>query len=106
MRLDEIRTLIEAATPGEWYTDFSEAAVRQAGTLEVISQFDHHKFSNTLEREGDARFIAAARTLLPALLDVVELAREFVEEEHWSRKEPLYPRIRKALAVLEGLKLP
>lgn len=113
MTLDEIRKLIEAATPGPWT---AEESTEPLGIEDAILT------GPTTVHEGcvgertafhvmaDARFIAAARTLLPALLEVAEAADDHRAALGDHRDPSDCPRTRDrlagALAALEAIKLP
>lgn len=102
MRLDEIRKLIEAATPGPWAYRIFEVdpitcIIRRDNAYPGESVADNTNLA-------DAEFIAAARTLLPALLAVAEKAEALLEDE--GMRSVNSGGLCEALAALEGLKLP
>jgi hypothetical protein len=88
-QIDEIRARCEAATEGPWWWPFGSEAllVEKCGYYcdEKIGHVDHEV---VIGRYGgqphyvklkDARFIAHARTDIPALLDALEEAQREVE---------------------------
>lgn len=93
MTLDEIRKLIEALPPGPWVLDAGGMAILTPGRGDEQVRAQH-------------AFIAAARTLLPALLKVAEKA-EALFEDFQSQVHPKdETRLGEALAALEAIKLP
>lgn len=75
MRLEEIRTLIAGATAGPWRgRDAHLSFVESAHGIAVIGG-DHAVYNG-----ADDRFICAARTLMPLLLDVARDARAFFDD--------------------------
>lgn len=81
-RLKELREISEKATPGEWYVaevlggpmQDNRQFIRSKEKTER-SDIDHgiaEAFGGGGPRPKDATFIAASRTALPSLLDVVE----------------------------------
>lgn len=87
MILEEIRKLIDEASPGPWVvcnvTNTVASLKRDVGTphtqLEgVVSALIAFK-----SLEADAKFIAAARTLMPLLLDAVVIAQKL---DCWGRE--------------------
>lgn len=112
MTLDEIRKLIDAATPGPWQDDGeSESWTEDQGYASswvetpkgAWRQYGPDTGSDMCQQRNDARFIAAARTLLPALLEVAQGAKDF--SDTWEMKDSSYTPLAKALAALEALKL-
>lgn len=107
MTLDEIRKLIEAATLGPWHANGESVATRPgigAGwpkNPDVVASLDDGEYIENPNADDDARFIAAARTLLPALLDVAEKAKARPFHETWCECDMC-----EALAALEAIKLP
>ena len=104
MTLDEIRKLIDAATPGPWWNELwdvhsSRVHICEAQTTgaeiepaPVKDTFVFHEDGRVTtmggsqladisqeEAEANARFIAASRTLLPKLLAVAEAAGQWLE---------------------------
>jgi len=74
--IDAIRKLTDAATPGPWKTgdrfgnrSLGSSVAVLAGNLPPV-QLDPHR-----NGRNDAEFIAAARTLVPALCDELEQTR-------------------------------
>lgn len=88
MKLGEIRALIEAATPGPWhgegYDDDTVYNFRDNAVARVFSTYD-------------LKFITAARTLMPLLLDVAEAAQKSCEDDY-----ECLERVRRTLAALEA----
>ena len=88
---EELRALCDAATPGEWLyrpLEFDDWGIVRAGrsiicqardprasSEEALSEYRH---AGTDPWEANARFIAAARTAIPALLDRVAVLEELV----------------------------
>lgn len=74
--LKEISRLCEAATPGPWKTwpDGTEESVES----ESLGRFVCHLNSNMRDYREDSAFIAASRTLVPALSAEVKRLREQV----------------------------
>lgn len=68
MNLEEIRALCEAATPGPWAVDTFGNIYKPARQGNVA------QMRGANQEHADAAFIAAARTLLPKLLEVAEAA--------------------------------
>lgn len=90
MQLKAIRRLVDAATPGPWehvHIFDGEEIIRaftESGGLTIgFAQY-----------EVDGRFMAAARVLMPLLLDVVDAARAMQDAD---RSDSLH----KALVALE-----
>ena len=71
--LKRLRELCEKATKGEWYEDCG--CVEDSCGMATIATCGHGGIVIDQYR-ADARFIAAARTALPALLDEVERLRK------------------------------
>lgn len=75
MKLDQIRALIEAATPGPWHDD----PVNDKVWVDQENAFEGN--STVCEVSGlgigncNLRFIAASRDLMPKLLRVAEAAK-------------------------------
>lgn len=98
--ISKLRALCEAATPGPWTTledEYEEGVVRDSAGHDIIAE--------TMLSGGshdDARFIAAARTALPLLLEVAEAASELCvfcsNDNLWRTKNAL-----EALGKLELL---
>lgn len=96
MTLAEIRKLIDEATPGDW------KAVEYAKAWLIEAEGPNWIKAVGSAAEADARFCAAARTLLPVLLQVAQEAETLLDLAPTMEKRAL----RDTLAVLEGLKLP
>lgn len=79
--LQKARLLCEQATPGPWgvYQDTPFEPVEVNSPSRDIASLDtwEHRPDG---RESDAHFIAASRTLVPALLDEVERLRVLLRE--------------------------
>lgn len=77
-KIAEWRKLCEGATPGPWTIDggyvwgFCPLIKNQTTPTELIVEQDGHDY--------DKRFIAAARTALPELLDEVERLQKQIDE--------------------------
>jgi hypothetical protein len=77
--LKRLRELCEKATKGEWYEDCG--CVEDSYGMATIATCGHGGIVIDQYR-ADARFIAAARTALPALLDEVEKLKRVIAEAH------------------------
>lgn len=79
--LDEARRLTEAATPGPWEACGDWAVTSPecniCGTQHLCSIHDGGRTSRR-PAIADAEFIAAARTLVPALISEIEQLRELL----------------------------
>ena len=125
-RIEELRRLEGAATPGPWSVGYDDGS----GETSIVAREEEDRLGldATVVMGGspegditygaknpiDAAFIAAARNELPLLLDVVEAARTFTKD--WSdpafdaptgaaavdRDEFNVSRIRAALAALDS----
>ena len=71
--LADLRALCKRATPGPWIDDKTFGGVRASDRV-VVQSWDKYEetFSNATANRA---FIAAARTWLPALIEVAEAAR-------------------------------
>lgn len=76
-RLDEIRALCEAATPGPWEQTRPDR--------EYVRNTDDFNVCMT-RRSYDAAFIAASRTLVPQLCDALEAAQKELIDYHHTQK--------------------
>lgn len=104
MKLEEIRKLIDAATPGPWVRHtrlcggYSYQVLNATGGI-LLETTSYGGMSE------DAALIAASRTLLPKLLAVAEAAQSVCEPSLWVEGE-ISTRLRKrltyALAALEA----
>lgn len=80
MKLEEIRKLIEAATPGPWRYDHGNQEVEtrigrwNVCDIDMYRQGRDPEASHPGDRSDDGEFIAASRTLMPRLLAVAEAA--------------------------------
>lgn len=84
MKLEAIRALIEAATPGPW-------AYRViAADFYTVNQDDSHPGHVLADAvtPSDAALIAASRTLLPKLLAVAEAASKSNHHARWCSSSP------------------
>lgn len=103
---DEIksaRALCDAATPGPWKHVRGPAArdvLYDANGRELLFTSNEYYARADLE-ENDAAFIAAARTLVPRLLDEVEQARRELSEAHDIANDQIRQRTNLA-AFVEG----
>lgn len=92
----ELRKQVDAATPGPWENEDQRerGAWRSSGLIWSRNRGDYHPGTpicrmderevteeNVTQFEANAAFIAAARTLVPALLDALQLARELLRNE-------------------------
>ena len=72
MKLKDIKSLCEAATSGNWvHLNDEDCIVFDNELMNVLSK---------TEFEQDAAFIAASRTLVPALVAEVEALRDALED--------------------------
>lgn len=88
MTLEEIRKLVDAATPGPWDEDVGQRDpipilqefYKENGLPPSVKQFFPIGPESTLESQADAdaRFIAASRDLVPRLLAVAEAAQQLI----------------------------
>lgn len=96
MRLEEIRALCEAATPGPW-SHRTGALAHASRILDpnggILLMTSHHG-----RMRDDAEFVAAARTLMPLLLEVAAAAQTDFE---MSECGAVHERLRRALRALE-----
>lgn len=84
MKLEDIRKLCDAATPGPWVWhhaypdgDRRDYSTLQSGVARVLDDGSAcGEYNKEIDPHGDdAAFIAASRTLLPKLVAVAEAAR-------------------------------
>jgi len=73
MRIEDLRALLEAATPGPWKNTRHGCGVIGHGKAYVVG---HDR-----GEPEDAALIAALRNAAPALLAVVDAAREIADEQ-------------------------
>lgn len=71
-KLDELRELEKAASPGPWRPDVYEAS----GYTPTFDLNNRRYPGEFYQAKKDSELIAGARNALPALLDEVELLRE------------------------------
>ena len=72
----ELRRKADAATPGPWSVEVNEYNYDKCLSVpELKSVSEGCVGSTTFWIDGDATFIAAARTMVPALLDALEAMR-------------------------------
>ena len=99
-RIEELRRLEGAATPGRWVSRKIEDAKDDWWSIDAPGDPP----SLALVGPEDAAFIAAARNAMPLLLEVVEAAREIVddgiEHEETACQCADHRRLRAALASL------
>lgn len=92
MSLADARRLCDNATPGEWvHLGHGEIAVQDTALYGPIGSFDS---------EADAEFIAAARTLIPWLIqriDQLEDAGEMLVHNHNDQAVAVWDGARAAL---------
>ncbi len=117
MKLEDIRKLVEGATPSPWIAEIGETCT----TVAPESLPYHIYFSRSLARppdayemvKRDAAFIAASRDLVPKLLAVAEAARKIPGQVTHEETYNDYPvqidvdvpgasELQAALAALEG----
>ena len=106
MTLAELRALCERATPGPWrvqYTGNFIGELHHRPDLRVI--VDHRE--NFSCSGSDLDFIAAARTWLPALIEVAEAAKETerlaTPHHEWKLRAEAHGRLIAALARLDEM---
>lgn len=100
MKLEEMRRVCEAATPGPWRfkREDEPGEVREAVVFGVDTVSEGCVSDRiSLYREEDARFIAMARAVIPKLLAVAEAAKADFEDYPEELK-----RTHAALAALEA----
>lgn len=109
--IDALRALCDGATAGPWRTSTyggEKPLVVVDDALELIAVTGGPSIYSSGECEANAAFIAAARTVMPALLDALEAAESRVREmegllREWSLEierasDNLIGRIENALA--------
>ena len=99
MKLEEIKALCNAATPGPWFVERGGELRDRHGSLVMA---DMAPEAGIFNNEADAAFIAAMRSLAPKMLAVCEAAKEaqgFFEPGH-------YRSLDEALAALEESETP
>lgn len=90
--LIKAKEICDNATPGPWETNDSRYSVFTPANHEVESVFNHGTKAHTdivcnahiqhaesKHNKGNMEFIAASRTLVPSLLDLVEKQRKTIE---------------------------
>lgn len=104
MKLEEIKALIEAATPGPWEANGTGAYVAMMSIFDdKIRKYVSAPQTGMCVSDGDIAFIAASRTLLPKLLAVAEAAKAYVKAFTEPSTECLsVETIAAALAALES----
>lgn len=78
MKLEDIKRICEAATPGPWpraFSRFDEGDGGAAAIGPIIRNDDEDEEDG--QAQADQDFIAMARTVLPKLLKVAEAAKRF-----------------------------
>lgn len=75
MKLDQIRALIEAATPGPWEHDGEDYIFQVHNDAWQAKVAEMRGYGERLPIDANARFIAASRDLMPKLVDEVEQLR-------------------------------
>lgn len=95
MTLDELEKLCNEATPGPWIDAGYDSLTTAYGESEGLPP--HVNCASDL----DARFIAAARTLLPKLLEVAKAAKGMKQFGSDYRNGTHATLLWKALAALE-----
>lgn len=82
-KLDELKALCEAATPGPWFVDVQEEFEDPEKTLYLVSfktETNGWMVAASNFWKADAELFAAARTALPALIAEVERLTVLVSE--------------------------
>ena len=104
-RLAEIRALCEAATPGPMIVVVNgrRYEIRTVGAVRGDDQGRGELVLQRIERCPDAQFYAAARTVVPELLDRVEAAEQDVERLRDVIREENANAPHALTAALEGL---
>lgn len=106
MRIEELRRLEQAATPGPW-SEFCESGDwwvarkdAEGGPLESVCDSN----TNIWADQDDIELMIAARNALPALLRVAEAAREVCNDYAPTEgpQTPAFALLRAALAALEA----
>lgn len=105
MKLEEIRALCSAATPGPWSPHTIEGDYGAHACGPYVSGESLGYDEAAIQLEADAAFIAAVRTLLPLLLDVVEAAQRCAEPHILIVTAACaHADLKAALAALEAVK--
>ena len=95
-RIEALRALCEAATPGPWTVQKGESPCACPGDgimahgMVVATVWDEDGDPLSCDSEPDATFIAAARTVVPVLLGEVERLQEELASEqgkNWALKQ-------------------
>ncbi len=106
MKLDELKRLVEAATPGPW--DHAEYKCKCCHYVDAAESEDLMYVSNGLSclKPQDAAFIAAARNHISKLIAVAEAAKAEHHEKCPGHKNfcrcTTGSILRDAIAALEG----
>ena len=108
LTLSELRLLCDRATPGPWRNEHRNV---MAGSLVIgVTSFCAHQLTapSLVTSSDNAAFIAAARTWLPALIEVAEAAQEterLAKPNHeWKLRAKAHERLIAALARLDEVK--
>lgn len=96
MNTTELRKLLAKATPGPWMLDEWSPSDYLDG-IQVDARATGPRGSVFWSDKQDARIIVAAVNALPALLDVVEAAREACESGPWVDDQCPMARLARAL---------
>lgn len=109
MKLEEIKKLIDAATPGPWLAHYETGLNPMVITL--IEASGGQNFGERIcgsDKFTNMEFIAASRTLMPKLLAVAEAAAEIAipdmgcgPEDECPKCSPFF-KLSKAFAALEA----
>ena len=106
-RLEELKAVLAAATPGEWDYVVAESAETPSSFV-VDEEGEHilrHRYGITRKAQHDVAVVALAHNLMPTLLEAAtELAR-FIDYLDTASGDGAYEHeIQRALAILEKLK--
>jgi hypothetical protein len=99
MRLEEFEVLEKAATPGPWETETLKSHNRSClgekyAALAIGERYVHDQLTG-----NDARFIAAAREMVPRMIKALKAVKEELLADYDS--EEMWPISSKAIAELE-----
>jgi hypothetical protein len=90
----DLRDLLAAATPGPWIVGVFHGCIFGPNYVAVADTVDGHV--------ADAAIIVAAINALPALLDIAEAARAYLDTSPAQTGRVSEERLRVALARLDG----
>lgn len=92
MKLDDLKRIVEAATPGPWRT---HEPIPHTYSQQILT-YDGGILAETTcygKMRDDAAFIAASRTLLPKLLAVADLAWALINQNFEGEPEEILDQI-------------